>query len=952
MNKIFNKIAIASLSFAMSVGIGVAVVKGNSKDSVRANAAASTESVDFSAQGYSNQQAISSYNGTNFTVTFDKGSNSNAPKYYTSGTAIRCYGGNTFTVTSSSDISEIALTFGTGGDSNTISTDVGTYAEPVWSGTAQSITFTIGGSSGNRRIKAIDVTFGGGSSYTTVDDTLTRADTGISGTVYNSWTHTSSTSGAVYKGQSAGDKDSIQLRYSNSNSGIVSSVSGGYIKAVTVAWHADNTTGRTLNVYGSNDAYTDPTDLYDSSKRGTLLGTIVKDTSTSLTVSGSYKYIGIRSYNYTQYFTSITFTWNTPDTHSVTYLGNGATEGDVPVDTTKYETNDSVTVLGNTGNLANHGYYFNGWNTAADGSGTARAAGSTFSITGNTILYAQWALDTLTSISVSGSMTTTTYNVGDAWKPAGLKVTGTFANSTSDVTDLVTWSYNAYTTSTSVTSVICTAALKWEGVTKTASSSAQSVTVSDLSSPYELVPGTNGFTTSAQAEAITWVNEANTFDAYLGPVAFELEGTDYNSHTGKYYASNHSWRIYYSEGGGVKIYVDASKYKISSITFTFTAGSSNNVSGTLVDESGATLTSGTAWTPSKTTWKHVFSVATAANIQFTKISVAVESNNTQPAVEINNPVEGIDVNTSGQFTASVYNVSATVTWSTSDATIVSIDSQGNYSGLTYGTATITASITVSNVTYTDTMSVSVNGATVTIAQANAVAASMGSSGHHHTHYTVIISGYVTTLESSSSSKASSNLDSIIISDGKIGSSSNSIKVYGIYSSNPIRNYAVLNSEVTYVGKICNYNGTAEITEPTLSEYTDDAIDYAKASYEALTSTCEASGPEGITSAQWSQLATNWSSVDSYSKVKLQNAGASYQYSDDIANWITRYTTIVENRTDLEDFMQLGITRKASNNSMFALSSETSTSVIVIISVVSLTAIGGYFFIRKRRMINK
>ena len=51
------------------------------------------ESVDFSAKGYGNGDAITSYDGSTFTVTFDKGSNNNAPKYYTDGTAIRCYGG-------------------------------------------------------------------------------------------------------------------------------------------------------------------------------------------------------------------------------------------------------------------------------------------------------------------------------------------------------------------------------------------------------------------------------------------------------------------------------------------------------------------------------------------------------------------------------------------------------------------------------------------------------------------------------------------------------------------------------------------------------------------------------------------------------------------------------------------------------------------------------------------
>ena len=122
---------------------------------------AGVESVDFSAQGYENQQAIESYAGTNFTVTFDKGTNSNAPKYYTSGTAIRCYGANTFTVASESTISQIVLTYGASDGSNEITAAPGTFATDTWTGSANSVVFTIGGTSGNRRIKGIEVTFDG-----------------------------------------------------------------------------------------------------------------------------------------------------------------------------------------------------------------------------------------------------------------------------------------------------------------------------------------------------------------------------------------------------------------------------------------------------------------------------------------------------------------------------------------------------------------------------------------------------------------------------------------------------------------------------------------------------------------------------------------------------------------------------------------------------------------------
>lgn len=117
------------------------------------------EEYDTTSQGYTNQQAITSYEGTSFTVSFDKGTNSNAPKYYTSGTAIRCYGSNSFTVAGKSGytLTKIELTFGSSDGSNAITTDCATYASGTWTGSASSVTFTIGGTTGNRRIQKIKV---------------------------------------------------------------------------------------------------------------------------------------------------------------------------------------------------------------------------------------------------------------------------------------------------------------------------------------------------------------------------------------------------------------------------------------------------------------------------------------------------------------------------------------------------------------------------------------------------------------------------------------------------------------------------------------------------------------------------------------------------------------------------------------------------------------------------
>ena len=133
------------------------------------------ESVDFAKQGYTNGQAVASYEGTAFSIAFAKGTNNNAPKYYNDGTAIRCYGGNTLAFTASANITSIVFTFSTGEGTNAISASVGTFETNTWTGDAAAVTLTIGGTSGHRRIKAIDVYFAGETPAVITYDTLTVA---------------------------------------------------------------------------------------------------------------------------------------------------------------------------------------------------------------------------------------------------------------------------------------------------------------------------------------------------------------------------------------------------------------------------------------------------------------------------------------------------------------------------------------------------------------------------------------------------------------------------------------------------------------------------------------------------------------------------------------------------------------------------------------------------------
>ena len=122
-------------------------------------------SIDFSEQGYENSQDMDGVViaiDENVTVMFNKASGNNSPKYYNTGTAIRAYGGNNFIVSSTGTISSITLTFGSGDGNNEILTELGNFESPVWTGSESEVTFTIGGTSGHRRIRAIDVVYSSG----------------------------------------------------------------------------------------------------------------------------------------------------------------------------------------------------------------------------------------------------------------------------------------------------------------------------------------------------------------------------------------------------------------------------------------------------------------------------------------------------------------------------------------------------------------------------------------------------------------------------------------------------------------------------------------------------------------------------------------------------------------------------------------------------------------------
>ena len=157
----------------------------------------------------------------------------------------------------------------------------------------------------------------------------------------------------------------------------------------TVTYNGNGSTGGSAPIDSTN---------YQIGQTVTVLGTgtLVK---TGYTFAGWNTQASGAGTTYTQ---SQTFTmgaanvtlyakWTANPTFTVTYDGNGADGGVVPIDSANYEQGATVTVSGNTGTLVKTGYSFAGWNTQADGFGTTYTQSQTFTMgAANVTLYAKW----------------------------------------------------------------------------------------------------------------------------------------------------------------------------------------------------------------------------------------------------------------------------------------------------------------------------------------------------------------------------------------------------------------------------------------------------------------------------------------------------------------------------------------------------------------------------------
>ncbi|MBO4574514.1 MAG: InlB B-repeat-containing protein [Bacteroidales bacterium] len=254
-----------------------------------------------------------------------------------------------------------------------------------------------------------------------VTDALTPSLLNLSGSSYIGWSNIHSNSEAVYAGQSYPNDDAIQLRINNSNSGIITTATGGVVKKVKVIWSGSS---GNLYVYGKNAAYASAEDLYTNTsenhgKAGTLLGTIAYTDSNNGAVleinNDTVTYIGVRSKSGAIYISQIEITWAAP-THTLTYDAHGGS-GTMAGADSQYLYNTVVTVLAN-GYTAPENQMFAKWNDKADGSGKDYAVGDTLKMPRNDkTLYAIWQ-DACNTTATMAAATATKEYVNTAGTPS------------------------------------------------------------------------------------------------------------------------------------------------------------------------------------------------------------------------------------------------------------------------------------------------------------------------------------------------------------------------------------------------------------------------------------------------------------------------------------------------------------------------------------------------------
>ena len=101
------------------------------------------------------------------------------------------------------------------------------------------------------------------------------------------------------------------MRSNNSNSGVITTASGGTLKSITIKFNSNTVAARVVDIYADNTAYTSPTELYNNTPKGTLVATIAMSDGDeqTYTFEDEYTFFGLRSKSGALYIDEIDVVW-------------------------------------------------------------------------------------------------------------------------------------------------------------------------------------------------------------------------------------------------------------------------------------------------------------------------------------------------------------------------------------------------------------------------------------------------------------------------------------------------------------------------------------------------------------------------------------------------------------------------------------------------------------------
>lgn len=249
----------------------------------------------------------------------------------------------------------------------------------------------------------------GGVCQETATDELTATILKVSTNGYNKFATKTLSSGANYDGVAyVGTGKSqkgiqIKLKTDKGYTGIITSASGGTIKSITINFNSSNT--QSLEIYGKNTAYTTTEDLFGSAAGELIKNVPNSKTAVTITPNKTYKFIGFKSNNGTNYIDKITIVWEKAAT--------------TPATTTTFGTNSGKTFTFTNGTLEDF--------TTPTATATKSDDNTDLS---NLIEYASSDADIVAVDSKTGELTFTNTKFGKAIITATLPKTDTYQTST------------------------------------------------------------------------------------------------------------------------------------------------------------------------------------------------------------------------------------------------------------------------------------------------------------------------------------------------------------------------------------------------------------------------------------------------------------------------------------------------------------------------------------------